>query len=213
MESFKFAFILKFMLKLFGITNELSKILQRKDLNIVFTMDLVDDVKARLDTMRESGWDSLFVDVQKFCVVKGISVPNMDEETPVRGRSRLGGRTVTNLHYYRAKIIYVVIDKIGVEMDHPFSEGSNIVLDCFSCLDHKNSFSYFDVDKFVHLADIYHADFFDDDRGTIREQLGTHALQVKRHVSFSTCENVQSLVVRIVQTKKHLVFPLVYKLI
>jgi len=36
------------MLKLFGITNELSKILQRKYLNIVLAMELVDDVKARL---------------------------------------------------------------------------------------------------------------------------------------------------------------------
>ena len=55
MESFKFVFILKLMLKLFGITNELSKVLQRKDLNIVLAMELVNDVKARLATFRESG--------------------------------------------------------------------------------------------------------------------------------------------------------------
>lgn len=53
MESFKFAFILRLMLKLFGITNELSNVLQRKDLNIVNVMELVDVVKARLGTMRE----------------------------------------------------------------------------------------------------------------------------------------------------------------
>jgi hypothetical protein len=53
MESFKFAFILKLILKLLGITSELSKILQRKDLNIVLAMELVDDVKARLATLRE----------------------------------------------------------------------------------------------------------------------------------------------------------------
>jgi len=49
-------------------------------------------------------------------------------------------------------------------MDHRFSEGSNIVLDCFSCLDPKNSFFKFDVDKLVRLVDIYLADFSDDDR-------------------------------------------------
>jgi hypothetical protein len=167
MECFKFAFILKLMLKLFGITNELSKMLQRKDLNIVLPMELVDDVKARLTTLRESGWDDLFDNVQKFCIAKGIPVPNMDAEIPVRGRSRLEGRTVTNLHHYRAEIFYVAIDKICVEMDHRFSEGSNIVLNCFSCLDPKNSFSRFDVDKLARLADIYHEDFSDDDRGTI----------------------------------------------
>ncbi|XP_058746197.1 uncharacterized protein LOC131619072 [Vicia villosa] len=41
------------VLKLFGITNELSNVLQRKYLNNVKAMDLVDVVKARLATMRE----------------------------------------------------------------------------------------------------------------------------------------------------------------
>ncbi|RHN66617.1 putative transcription factor and/or regulators TTF-type(Zn) family [Medicago truncatula] len=140
MESFKFVFILKLMLKLFGITNELSKILQRKDLNIVLAMDLINVVKSRFATLRDNGWDNLFLDVQEFCVAKGIPVPNMDDEIPVRGRSRLEGRTVTNLHHYRAEIFYVAIDKICVEMDHRFSEGSNIVLDCFSCLDPQELF-------------------------------------------------------------------------
>ncbi|KAH1208753.1 Zinc finger MYM-type protein 1 [Glycine max] len=201
------------VLKLFGITNEISNVLQRKDLNIVNAMELVDVVKARLGTMRESGWNNFFADVQGFCVAKSIPVPNMDDEIPVRSRSRAEGRTITNLHHYRAKIFYVAIDKICVEMDHRFSEGSNIILDCFSCLDPKNSFSKFDVDKLARLADIYHADFSDDDRGTIRDQLETYVLQVRRNASFSTCEDVQSLAMKMVQTEKHLVFPLVYKLI
>jgi hypothetical protein len=52
MKSFKFAFILKLMLGLLGITNELSQILQRKYINIVHAMELVSDVKDRLITMR-----------------------------------------------------------------------------------------------------------------------------------------------------------------
>ncbi|CAK8542721.1 unnamed protein product [Lathyrus sativus] len=136
-------------------------------------MELVDVVKARLATMRESGWDSLFANVQDFCVAKGIPVPNMDDEISVRDRSRAEGRTITILHHYRVKKCYDAIDKICVDMDHRFSEGSNIILDFFSCLDPKNSFSKFDVDKLVRLTDIYHADFFDDDRETIRNQLDT----------------------------------------
>ncbi|XP_057428396.1 uncharacterized protein LOC130721834 [Lotus japonicus] len=212
MESFEFAFILKLMLKLFGITNELSKTLQQKDLNIVLAMELVLVVKARLKTLRDSGWDELFGDVQEFCGHQCIPVPNMDEEIPVRGRSRKEGRTITNLHYYRVEIFYVAIDKICVEMDHRFSEGTNIVLDCFSCLDPNNSFSKFNVDKLAHLANIYHEDFSDDDRGTIKEQLATYILQVQRHASFSTCNDVASLAMKMVQTEKHLLFPLVYKL-
>ncbi|XP_058725535.1 uncharacterized protein LOC131596814 [Vicia villosa] len=112
----------------------------------------VDVVKARLSTMRESGWNNFFTDVQGFCVAKSIPVSNMDDEIPVRGRSRVEGRTITNLHHYRAEIFYVAIDKICVEMDHRFSEGSNMILDCFSCLDPKNSFSKFDVYKLARLA-------------------------------------------------------------
>ncbi|XP_058752305.1 uncharacterized protein LOC131625458 [Vicia villosa] len=164
----------------------------------------VDDVKARLAILRESGWNDLFSDVQEFCFSQSIPVPNMDEEIPVRGRSRREGRTVTNLHHYRAEIFYVAIDKICVEMDHRFCEGSNVVLDCFSCLDPKNSFSKFDVDKLARLANIYHADFSDDDRGTIREQLETYVHQVKRHASFTSCEDVQSLAMKMVQTEKYL---------
>ncbi|XP_058725780.1 uncharacterized protein LOC131597081 [Vicia villosa] len=157
-------------------------------------MELIDDVKARFATMRERCWNSLFADVQELCVARGIPVLNMDDEIPVRGCSRVEGRTITNLHHYRVDIFYVAIEKICVEMDHCFSEGSNIILDCFSCLDPKNSFSKFDVDKLARLADIYNTDFSNDDRGTIRDQLDTYVLQM-------------------VQTKKYLVFPLVYKLI
>jgi hypothetical protein len=61
-------------------------------------------------------------------------------------------------------------------MDHRFSKEGNIVLNCFSCLDPKNSFSKFDVDKLARLADIYHEDISDDDRGTIRDQLETYVV-------------------------------------
>ncbi|XP_058746198.1 uncharacterized protein LOC131619073 [Vicia villosa] len=124
----------------------------------------------------------------------------MDEEIPVRGRSRAEGRTITNLHHYCAEIFYVAIDKICVEIDHRFSEGSNIILDCFSCLDPENFFSKFYVDKLARLADIYHEDFSDDDRGTIRDQLETYVLQVKRNASFSTCEGVQTLILPVSTT-------------
>ena len=77
-------------------------------------MELVCDVKDQLITMRESGWENLFDEVQQFCNEKSIPVPNMFDEIPVRGRSRREGFTVTNLHHYRAEIFYVVVDKICV---------------------------------------------------------------------------------------------------
>jgi len=176
-------------------------------------MQLIHDVKSRLNTLRESGWDDLFEEAKQFCAAKSIVVPDMSAEIPVRGRSRRDGITVTNLHHYRAEIFYVLVDKICAEMNHWFSEATTEVLLCFSCLDPSNSFSKFDVNKLARLAEIYDADFSDHDRGIIREQLETYVLQVRRHAAFANCTDIENLATKMVATEKHLVFPLVYKLI
>ena len=44
-------------------------------------------------------------------------------------------------------------------MNHRFSEANTDLLDCIACLDPKNEFSNFDMDKFAHLADLYSVDF------------------------------------------------------
>lgn len=163
--------------------------------------------------MRESGWENLFDEVRQFCEAKGIPVPNMSDEIPVRGRSRRDGFTITNLHYYRAEIFYVVVDKICAEMNHRFSEATTELLICFSCLDPKNSFSKFDVNKIARLADIYDGDFCDHDREIIREQLETYIVHVRRNAAFASCTDIASLSRKMIETEKHLAFPLVYKLI
>ena len=86
-------------------------------------------------------------------------------------------------------------------------------LESFACLSPKNSFSKFDVDKVARLSSIYHADFSNGDRAIIRGQLETYIHHVRVHSSFSTCTNLESLATKLVETEKHLVFPLVYKLI
>jgi hypothetical protein len=45
MECFKFVLILKLMLKVLAVTNELSQIFQRKNANIVISMELLEVVK------------------------------------------------------------------------------------------------------------------------------------------------------------------------
>jgi hypothetical protein len=48
---------------------------------------------------------------------------------------------------------------------------SQELLVCFSCLDPRDSFSKFDVDKLARLADIYSDDFSFDDYKTIKDRL------------------------------------------
>jgi hypothetical protein len=214
MECFKFVFILKLMMKLLAITNELSQILQRKNANIVAAMELLEVVKIRIVMMRsDSGWESFFENVKEFCAQKGIPVVNMDEEVPIRGRSRRDGFTITNLHYYRTEIFFVVLDKINAELCHRFSEVSSELLVGFACLDPKNSFSSFDIEKLVRLGDLYDQDFSILERAMLREQLETYIIHVRRHSAFATCEDIASLSIKMVETGKHVVFPLAYKLI
>ena len=83
----------------------------------------------------------------------------------------------------------------------------------FSCLDPNNSFSNFNLDKLVKLGELYDQDFTVVERAMLRDQLETYIVHVRRHVAFGNCEDIASLSVKMVQTGKHTVFPLVYKLI
>ena len=60
MLSFDFAFSLHLMKILLGVTNELSKALQRKDQDIINAMNLVKVCKQRLQMIRENEWDYFF---------------------------------------------------------------------------------------------------------------------------------------------------------
>jgi hypothetical protein len=97
----------------------------------------------------------------------------MDEQIPVRGRSRVDGVAYTYLHFYRVEIFYVAIDKICTEMNYRFNEASSDIIVAFSCLHPKNSFSKFDVDKLASLTEIYGGDFSSGDHEIIRDQLET----------------------------------------
>jgi hypothetical protein len=144
---------------------------------------------------------------------KGIHVVDMDAEVPIRGRSRRDGFTVTNLHYYSTKVFFVILDKINIELCHRSSEVSSELLVGFVCIDPKKSFSMFNLEKLVKLGELYDQDFIVVDRAILREQLETYIVHVRRHVTSSTCEDITFLYNKMVQTEKHDVFPLVYKLI
>jgi hypothetical protein len=214
MESFSFVFILKMMLKLFRITNELSQCLQKRDQNIVQAMSLLVDVKGRLVDLRNDGWEELFAEVQAFCDAKKIQIPSMDAPRPRWGRSRQEkGIMVTEEHHYRVDTFYAAVDSINTEMNHRFNEVSSELLVCFSCLDPRDSFSKFNVDKLVKLAGIYDADFSTDDLSNIKDQLQTFIRHVRRVDEFSSCRDLGSLAVKMVEFDRHTMFPLVYRLI
>jgi hypothetical protein len=50
-------------------TNEFSHILQ-KSIDIVHDMELTQDVKAQLATLRDIGWDQVFDEAKQYCEQK-----------------------------------------------------------------------------------------------------------------------------------------------
>jgi hypothetical protein len=69
----------------------------------------------------------------------------------------------------------------------------------------------FDVDKLACLSSIYHVDIGNGDRETIRGQLDTYIHHVRIHSYIFTCINLECLVAKMVKSKEHLVFSLVYE--
>ncbi|XP_045087342.1 uncharacterized protein [Aegilops tauschii subsp. strangulata] len=123
METFSFVFILKMMLKILRMTNDLSLLLQKKDQNVVQAMSLVTDVRTRLINWRNDGWETLLEDVKAFCTKNEIPIPSMDDTFTKWGKSRKGGRNnVTADHFFRVDTFYVAIDSITTEFDHRFNE-------------------------------------------------------------------------------------------
>jgi len=214
MESFSFVFIMKMMLQILRITNELSLILQRKDQNIVQAMSLVIDVKTRLMNLRNDGWEPLLQEATKFCSENDIPIPNMNEAVPRFGRSRKGGKNnITQDHYFRVDIFYAAIDAITTEFDHRFNEVSSELLVCFSCLNPRDSFSKFDVHKLARLTEIYSDDFSYSEKKGIKDQLELFIIHVRRIEEFRDCHDLASLAAKMVELDRHTVFPSVYRLI
>jgi hypothetical protein len=87
------------------------------------------------------------------------------------------------------------------------------LLVCFSCLDPRNSFSKFDVDKLAQIVDIYCDDFSFDDRKTIKDHLQTFIIHVRKIEEFKACYDIASISNTMVQLERHIVFPLVYHII
>ncbi|XP_042414977.1 zinc finger MYM-type protein 1-like [Zingiber officinale] len=79
MERYEFVFILLLMKRILAITNHLSTVLQEKDQNIVNVIRLINNVKCKLQKLRDSGWDILLEDVKKFCNTHSIEIINMTD--------------------------------------------------------------------------------------------------------------------------------------
>ncbi|CAN6699015.1 unnamed protein product [Malus baccata var. baccata] len=194
MQSFNFVFNLHLMKDILGITNELSQALQRKDQDIVNAMKLVGVCKQRLEIMRKSGWDSLLSEVSEFCLKHDIDVPNMDDMFLSRRR---GQRKAQALQ----------------ELNNRFNETNTELHLCLACLCPADSFSAFDSQKLLRLAQFYPKDFSMNELVILKIQLETYIMDMRSSIEFSGLKEIGDLAKKMVQCKKHKVYSLVYLLV
>ena len=83
----------------------------------------------------------------------------------------------------------------------------------FACLDPRDSFAKFDIEKIARLTEIYDQDFSDLERSNIRDQLETFVIHMRRVDLFKDCHDLESLAIQMVKHERDITFPLVFRLI
>ncbi|XP_050939145.1 uncharacterized protein LOC127148823 [Cucumis melo] len=124
-----------------GSNSEQKYEAKRKDQDFVNAMNLVKICKVKLQSMRESGWQSLLDEVSNFC----------------------------NKH---------VIDMQLQELNNRFTEKSTELLLCVACLNPSNSFTAFDRQKLICLAQFYPRDLSTTELLILEDQLQNYIIDV-----------------------------------
>ena len=210
-HTFDFVFYLQLMLLLLGITNNLSKALQRKDQDILNAMSLVKSTKQQLYKIRDDGWESLINKVFTFCENYKIEFLVMDDEFDSKNSRKRSN--ITNLHHYKVECFYTVLDMQIQEFNDRFDEVNTELLGCIASLSPTNSFQEFDQLKVMRLSEFYPEDFGHIERITLEHQLGLYIDNIREDERFSNLKDLGDLAYMMVKTKKHLSHPQVYRLL
>ncbi|KAH0745130.1 hypothetical protein KY285_006787 [Solanum tuberosum] len=151
-HEFEFVFMLHLMFKVLLLTNELNKVLQKKDQDIVNAMELLELSKKRLQMMREDEWDSMMDEVSLFCGKHGISIPKMNEDYS-NGKSKRKRSNISYLHHFRVEVFYAVIDLALQELNNRFDVVTCDLLLGMASLSPVDSFANFHKDRIMKLAE------------------------------------------------------------
>ncbi|VAI41896.1 unnamed protein product [Triticum turgidum subsp. durum] len=185
-----------------GLNQELS--LQRPD---------VESTKRELEKLRTNeGWDSLMKKVCCFCEKHDIPVLDMEDAyvNPKKPRQKTG---ISNEHYYCVDCFFAVLDLLGEEFNDRFNEVNSELLLCMSALSPSDLFCHFDKEKLLKLAKFYPDDFNHKDMVTLEHELGLYIDNILHDTRFSSLDRISDLAKLMVDTRKNLSYPLVYRLL
>ncbi|CAN6712516.1 unnamed protein product [Malus baccata var. baccata] len=99
------------------------------------------------------------------------------------------------------------------ELNDRFTEKNTELLLCVACLSPSNSFSAFDKEKLMRLAQFYPSDFSEHDLELLKEQLENYIWDMTSNSEFADLKGISDLAQKMVGTKKDHTYPLVYLLL
>ncbi|XP_075074852.1 uncharacterized protein LOC142162399 [Nicotiana tabacum] len=182
--------------------------------DIANAMLLVEVAKKRLQKLRKEEWNSLIAEISAFCIKYDILIPQFDELYVSSLRSRRKPDDCTVLHHYRVDVFCKIIDWQIQELNERFDEVTTHLLRGIACLNPINSFSSFDIRKIMRMTELYPDDFDEFSMGALENQLASYIIDVRDvDERFSDLHGLCDLSKRLVQTKKHSNYPLVFRLV
>lgn len=213
-ESFEFVFMLHLLQEIFGYSDALCNALQRADQDIVNAIELISYTKQELQNLREDhGWKAFLQEVTSFCLKHKIQVPDMDGFYKPIQRSPKFFKKAKNLHRFHVDMFLSLIDRKLQELNDRFDEVNTDLLICMASFKPTDSFASYDQKSLVKLAQYYPMEFSKADVVRLSFQLTTFVSDMRRDQRFREVKNLAGLSIMLVETKKDLTFPLVYKLL
>ncbi|XP_020421393.1 zinc finger MYM-type protein 1-like [Prunus persica] len=99
------------------------------------------------------------------------------------------------------------------ELRNRFTEVNIELLLCLACLSTNNSFSAFNTQKLVRLAELYPSDFSTEQLMALEIQLENYIDDIHSNTKFQELNGISDLAKKLVEIGKHKEYPLVYFLI
>ncbi|KAL9676201.1 hypothetical protein QQ045_004414 [Rhodiola kirilowii] len=212
LQRFDFIFCLLLMHEVMKITDFLSQAFQKKDMDFLNAMQFLLMTKAKLQSMRDDGWDSLIMQIEIFCAEHGISMPDMS--APYKRGVRHNERNITNEHYFRVNVLYAVIDLQLVELANRFPETSMQLLTLSASFHPRNGFQAFKAEDVCKLASkFYPSDFTSCDMYNLEMECGFFVGGIEQDSMFAKMTSISDLCRLLVESGKSMYFAMIYRLI
>jgi hypothetical protein len=150
--------------------------------------------------------------VLSFCEKHGIPKLGMDHEYINRHKPRQRTNR-TNYQHYRYDCLNPVIDLQLIEFNDRFNEVNSELLTHMAAFSPNNSFCAFKHESLMELAKAYPDDFSPGELDDLSSELHRYIDNVRADARFAQLGTISEHGKLMVDIKKHLAFPLVYRLL